>query len=118
MRMSLLTFAFTTLLAAAPSATADSKVPATEPTLGPVSFDAQGADFTAWLNQFKEQVYGRWVLPPAIPEGRRLRVNVELTLERSGAVSHMRILERSRSADFDKAAQAAVRNARFLPLLC
>ena len=43
-------------------------------------------------------------------------MNVELTVERSGAVSQVRILESSRNADFDKAAQAAVRSARFLPL--
>lgn len=43
-------------------------------------------------------------------------MNVELTVEGSGAVSQLRILERSRNADFDRAALAAVRSARFLPL--
>jgi TonB family protein len=116
MRLNLLAFAYTAVLALAPFVFADSKAPkAGEPVLGPASFDPQGADFTAWLNQFKDQLYEHWV-PPAPPEGRRLRVNVELTVERAGAVSRVRILEGSRNADFDKAAQAAVRGARFLPL--
>jgi hypothetical protein len=103
MRLNLLAFAYTAVLALAPFVFADSKAPkAGEPVLGPASFDPQGADFTAWLNQFKDQLYEHWV-PPAPPEGRRLRVNVELTVERAGAVSRVRILEGSRNADFDKA---------------
>jgi TonB family protein len=117
MRVTLLAFAYTAVLAVAPFAVADSKAPRTgEPVLGPAYFDPQGADFTAWVNQFKNQLYEHWVLPPATPEGRRLRVKVELTVERSGAVSRVRVLEGSRNADFDQAAQAAVRGARFLPL--
>jgi TonB family protein len=117
MRVTLLAFAYTAALAVAPFAVADSKGPKVgEPVLGPASFDPQGADFTAWVNQFKNQLYEHWVLPPGTPEGRRLRVKAELTVERSGAVSRVRVLEGSRNADFDESAQAAVRGAHFLPL--
>ena len=117
MRLNLLAVACATFLVVGPSATADAKVRKNaEPTLGPASFDAQGADFTAWVNQFKNQLYKQWVLPPATLEGRRLRLKVELTVERSGAVSRVRVLERSSDPDFDKAAKAAVDGALFLPL--
>ncbi len=56
------------------------------------------------------------MLPPGTPEGRRLRLKVEITVERSAAVSRLRVLQRSGDPGFDKAAEAAVGSGRFLPL--
>ncbi len=95
MRLNVLAVACATCLLVGSGAAADSKVRKTaEPTLGPALFDAQGAEFAPWVNQFKDQLYKEWVPSPGTPEGRRLRLKVELTVERSGAVSRLRVLQR------------------------
>ena len=59
-------------------ASAESKArKAGEATLGPASFDAEGADFKVWMTQFKDQLYDQWVPPQVIPEEKRLRLKVE-----------------------------------------
>jgi TonB family protein len=87
-----------------------------ESTLGPVKFDARGADFTSWLNQFKTEMYQRWMLPSSLAEDRSFQVRVRLVIEREGTVKSIRVLKRSGDDRFDAAAQAAVRGATLLPL--
>jgi hypothetical protein len=44
--------------------TGDQGVPSgTVQRTGPLSFDPQGADFTVWVNHFKNEVYRNWIVP-------------------------------------------------------
>ncbi len=70
MRLNVLAVACATVLLVGSRAAADSKVRKTaEPTLGPALFDAQGAEFAPWVNQFKGQLFrsgcSRLALPKA-----------------------------------------------------
>ncbi len=35
--------------------------------MGPLFFDPQGADFTEWIQRFKNEVYRNWIPPPSRP---------------------------------------------------
>src|SRR5689334_402397 len=37
--------------------------------MGPLFFDPQGADFTEWVQRFKNEVYRNWILPPSATLG-------------------------------------------------
>jgi TonB family protein len=39
--------------------------------MGPLAFDPEGADFTPWINHFKEEIYRNWILPRAAEFGFR-----------------------------------------------
>jgi len=43
----------------------------------PLMFDPQGADFTAWINHFKNEVYRNWIVPPSVSMGARGQVSIE-----------------------------------------
>ena len=47
--------------------------------MGPLFFDPEGADFTVWINHFKNEVYRNWLVPQAVlprhPRARRPRVH-------------------------------------------
>ena len=54
--------------------------------MGPLFFDPQGADFTAWINHFKNEVYRNWIVPPSVALGARGHVDLEFRVERDGRV--------------------------------
>ena len=80
-------------------------------------FDPQGADFTLWINRFKDEVYRNWIMPQAALFGAaRGHVDFEFTVERDGTVSALRLLKSSGTASLDRAAQYALTSSRLLPL--
>ena len=85
--------------------------------LAGLQFDPQGADFTLWINRFKDEVYRNWILPEAVLRGdARGHVDFEFTAERNGSISSLRLLKSSGRPALDKAAEFALTGSRLLPL--
>jgi len=84
--------------------------------LGGLSFDPQGADFTLWVNHWKNEVYRNWIVPQPALMGFKGRVEFEFTIERDGTMSSLRMLRSSGTPALDRAAQNALANSRCLPL--
>ena len=85
--------------------------------MGSLFFDPQGADFTAWISHFSNEVYRNWVVPQSALLGyARGHVSFEFTVERDGRVSVLHMTESSRTQALDRAAQNALSSSRLLPL--
>jgi len=84
--------------------------------MGPLFFDPQGADFTQWMNQFKNEVYRNWIVPQPAILGFRGHVDLEFTVERDGTLTNLRMLKSSGTPALDRAAQNALLGSRLLPL--
>jgi TonB family protein len=84
--------------------------------IGGLQFDPQGADFTAWVNQFRIEVYKNWILPPMATLGWRGHVDLEFTVNRVGRLTGARLLKSSGTPQLDRAALQAVTSSKFLPL--
>lgn len=85
--------------------------------MGPLLFDPQGADFTAWVNHWQTEVYRNWIPPQAAFFGfGGGEVGFEFTVERDGSLSSVRMLTSTGSRPLDRAAENALRGARMLPL--
>jgi protein TonB len=82
----------------------------------PLLFDPEGADFTAWTNHFKNEVYRNWIVPPSVSLGIRGHVDLEFLVERDGTMSALRIVRSSGTPALDRAARNALMGSRFLPL--
>jgi protein TonB len=79
-------------------------------------FDPQGADFTLWINTFKNEVYRNWIVPQTALFGFRGHVDFEFTVERNGSMSALRMLKSSGTTSLDRAAQNALSGSRWMPL--
>jgi protein TonB len=79
-------------------------------------FDPQGADFTLWINHFKNEVYRNWIVPQSVLLGFRGHVDFEFTVERNGTISALRLLKSSGTVSLDRAAQNALTSSRFMQL--
>jgi protein TonB len=85
--------------------------------MGGLYFDPQGADFTLWVNRFKDEVYRNWIVPQAALFGAaRGHVDFEFTVDRNGTMSALRLVKSSGTASLDRAAQNALSSSRLLPL--
>jgi TonB family protein len=84
--------------------------------IGGLYFDPQGADFTVWVNHFKNEVYRNWIVPQPALLGFRGRVGFEFTVERDGRLSALRGLSSSGMVALDRAAHNALTSSRLLPL--
>lgn len=84
--------------------------------MGPLFFDPRGADFTAWLNQFKNEVYRNWIAPQPFLMGFRGHVDIEFTVLRDGSLTNMKVLKSTGTPALDRAAQNALLGSRFLGL--
>jgi len=84
--------------------------------MGPLFFDPEGADFTLWINHFKNEVYRNWIVPQAALLGFRGHVDIEFSVERDGSMTNLHILKSSGTPALDRAAQNALLGSRFLPL--
>ena len=84
--------------------------------MGPLFFDPQGADFTAWTNHFKNEVYRNWIVPPSVTMGIRGHVELEFRVERDGTMTALRIARSSGTAALDRAARNALLGSRLMPL--
>lgn len=84
--------------------------------MGPLFFDPEGADFTGWINHFKNEVYRNWIVPQPALMGFRGHVDIEFVVERDGRISSLRILKSTGTPALDRAAQNALLGSRLLPL--
>jgi periplasmic protein TonB len=84
--------------------------------IGGLFFDPQGADFTRWVNHFKNEVYRNWIMPQPALLGFKGRVDFEFTVERDGTMSGLRLVRSSGTVALDRAAQNALSSSRFLVL--
>jgi TonB family protein len=84
--------------------------------IGGLQFDPHGADFTAWVTQFRMEVYKNWVLPPQATLGWRGHVDIEFVVERDGTLGGHRLLKNSGTRAFDLAVERAITQSHFLPL--
>jgi TonB family protein len=84
--------------------------------LGGLYFDPRGADFTLWVNHFKNEVYRNWIVPQAALFGFRGHVDFEFTVERDGSMSRLRMLKSSGTTSLDRAAQNALTSSRWMAL--
>jgi TonB family protein len=80
-------------------------------------FDPQGADFTLWIQRFKDEVYRNWIVPQSFLWGAaRGHVDFEFTVARNGSVLQIRMLKSSGTPSLDRAAQNALSSSLYLPL--
>jgi TonB family protein len=85
--------------------------------MGPLFFDPQGADFTEWIQRFKNEVYRNWIVPPAAIMGwSGGEVQFRFVVDRSGAVRDATVVSSSGIAAYDRAARNALLSSRLLPL--
>lgn len=79
-------------------------------------FDPQGADFTAWINHLKNEVYRNWIPPQAVMLGFKGHCDFEFTVERDGRVSAATLLKSTGTPALDRAAQNALLGSRPMAL--
>jgi TonB family protein len=84
--------------------------------MGPLFFDPRGADFTVWVNHFKDEVYRNWIVPQPALMGFRGHVDLEFSVERDGTLTNLKLLKSTGTAALDRAAQNALLGSRLLPL--
>jgi len=84
--------------------------------MGPLFFDPEGADFTVWVNHFKNEVYRNWIVPQPALLGFRGHVDLEFTVERDGRLTNLRMHKSSGTPALDRAAHNALLGSRLLPL--
>jgi TonB family protein len=84
--------------------------------MGGLFFDPEGADFTLWINHFKNEVYRNWIMPQPALMGFRGHVDIEFTVERDGSMSNMHLEKSAGQPALDRAAQNALAGSRFLSL--
>jgi TonB family protein len=79
-------------------------------------FDPRGADFTVWINHFKNQVYRNWIVPQSVLLGWSGHVDFEFTVERDGSMSALRMQKSSGTDALDRSARNSLTASRFMPL--
>jgi TonB family protein len=84
--------------------------------MGPLFFDPLGADFTLWINHFKNEVYRNWLIPQSVVLGVGGEVHYEFTVQRDGRMTDLNLLQTSGSPPLDRAARGALLGSRLLPL--
>jgi TonB family protein len=84
--------------------------------MGPLFFDPQGADFTLWINHFKNEVYRNWIVPQPALMGFRGHVDLAFTVERDGRLTNLKMLKSSGTSALDRAAENALLGSRLLAL--
>ena len=84
--------------------------------MGPLFFDPQGADFTAWIQHFKNEVYRNWIVPEPALMGFKGHVELEFAVERDGQMNELRLVQSAGTPALDRAARNALVGSRLLPL--
>jgi protein TonB len=84
--------------------------------MGPLFFDPLGADFTVWINHFKNEVYRNWIVPQSVLMGFHGHVDLEFSVERNGGLTNLRMLKSSGTPALDRAAMNALLGSRLLAL--
>jgi protein TonB len=91
-------------------------VHATGQQIGGFFFDPQGADFTAWLNHLRNELYRNWIVPQAALLGYHGEVDIEFTVSRDGTLHDLHVLSSTGTPSLDRAAANALLGSRPLPL--
>lgn len=84
--------------------------------MGPLFFDPEGADFTASINHFKNEVYRNWIVPQPALLGVKGHVGLVFTVDRDGRIVALHLVRASGTPAFDRAAQNALQGSRLMPL--
>ena len=84
--------------------------------MGPLFFDPAGADFTEWINHFKNEVYRNWILPQSALLGFKGDVDIAFVVARDGTLRNLTLVRSSGTAALDRAARNALQGSRLLPL--
>ena len=84
--------------------------------MGPLFFDPLGADFTAWINHFKNEVYRNWVVPQSALMGLGGRVDIRFVVARDGSMTELTLVRGAGTDALDRAAANALRGSQFKPL--
>jgi len=84
--------------------------------MGPLFFDPRGADFTGWVNHFKNEVYRNWIVPQSALLGFRGHVDFEFSVDRDGRLMELQMRGSSGTISLDRAAENALLGSRLLPL--
>ena len=84
--------------------------------MGALFFDPEGADFTVWINHFKNEVYRNWIVPQPALLGSKGDVDLAFVVARGGTLLQLTLLRSSGTASLDRAAQNALQGSRLLPL--
>src|SRR5271169_5410421 len=84
--------------------------------MGSFHFDPEGADFTAWLDHLRIEVYNSWLVPKPAELGYHGHVDITFTCERDGTISSVTVVKGSGTPAFDRAARNALLGSRPLPL--
>jgi protein TonB len=84
--------------------------------MGPLFFDPEGADFTFWIQHFKNEVYRNWIMPQPAMMGFRGHVDIEFTVERNGSMTSLKLLKSAGQPALDRAAENALKGSGLHPL--
>jgi protein TonB len=84
--------------------------------MGALLFDPRGADFTRWVNHFKNEVYRNWLIPQGAFLGFGGEVKIEFTVHRNGSMTDVRMVSSSGTPSLDKAARGALLGSLLMPL--
>jgi protein TonB len=84
--------------------------------MGALLFDPRGADFTRWVNHFKNEVYRNWLVPQGALLGFGGEVKIEFTVLRDGTMTGVRMIASSGTPALDRAARGALLGSLLLPL--
>ncbi len=79
-------------------------------------FDPQGADFTQWLSRLSSEFDRNWIAPQPALMGFHGTVAFEMTIERDGTVSSLRMVRSAGNAALDRSVRTALLGSRLLPL--
>jgi periplasmic protein TonB len=89
---------------------------ATGQQMGALFFDPQGADFTAWINHLRNEVFRNWIVPQAVMLGYSGQVDIEFTVARNGTLHGLKVLTSTGTVSLDRAAANALLGSRLLSL--
>lgn len=84
--------------------------------MGPLFFDPEGADFTLWINHFKNEVYRNWIVPQSALLGFKGEVDLVFVVARDGTLADLELARSSGTAALDRSARNALQGSRLLPL--
>jgi TonB family protein len=84
--------------------------------MGPLFFDPEGADFTLWINAFKNEVYRNWIVPQSALLGFKGEVDLVFVVARDGTLAGLELARSSGTAALDRSARNALQGSRLLPL--
>jgi TonB family protein len=84
--------------------------------MGPLFFDPEGADFTEWINHFKDEVYRNWIVPQSALLGFKGDVDLAFVVARDGTLLDLTLERSSGTPALDRAARYAISGSRLLPL--